>query len=133
MKMGSLGTNECPLYRHAHLMIITCSLGQKHAVFCTQYKWKVVTKFHSNPQQSYSAEFEVKEYVLPSFEVKLMPVSPFFYVDSDALTINIKATYLFGEEVDGTAYVVFGVMQDGQKRSFPGSFQRVQRQWQVQF
>lgn len=24
--------------------------------------WKVVAKFHSNPQQSYSAEFEVKEY-----------------------------------------------------------------------
>ncbi|XP_037619826.1 complement C3-like [Sebastes umbrosus] len=90
--------------------------------------WKVVTKFHSNPQQSFSAEFEVKEYVLPSFEVKLTPVSPFFYVDSDALTVNIKATYLFGEEVDGTAYVVFGVMQDGQKRSFPGSLQRVQVQ-----
>ncbi|XP_037619831.1 complement C3-like isoform X4 [Sebastes umbrosus] len=90
--------------------------------------WKVVTKFHSNPQQSFSAEFEVKEYVLPSFEVKLTPVSPFFYMDSDALTVNIKATYLFGEEVDGTAYVVFGVMQDGQKRSFPGSLQRVQVQ-----
>lgn len=24
--------------------------------------WKVVAKFHSNPQQSYTAEFEVKEY-----------------------------------------------------------------------
>ena len=34
--------------------------------------------------------------------------------------------YLLGEEVDGMAYVVFGVMQDGQKRSFPGSLQRVQ-------
>nr|XP_046263023.1 complement C3-like [Scatophagus argus] len=88
--------------------------------------WKVVAKFHSNPQQSYSAEFEVKEYVLPSFEVKLTSVSPFFYVDSADLTVNIKATYLFGEEVDGMAYVVFGVIQDGQKRSFPGSLQRVQ-------
>ncbi|KAF1394913.1 hypothetical protein PFLUV_G00006060, partial [Perca fluviatilis] len=88
--------------------------------------WKVVAKFQSNPQQSYSAEFEVKEYVLPSFEVKLMPVSSFFYVDSQELTVNIKATYLFGQEVDGTAYVVFGVMQDNQKKSFPTSLQRVQ-------
>ncbi|XP_040891542.1 complement C3-like [Toxotes jaculatrix] len=87
--------------------------------------WKVVAKFHSNPQQSYSAEFEVKEYVLPSFEVKLTPQDSFFYVDSPALTVNIKATYLFGEEVDGTAYVVFGVMHEGQKKSFPGSLQRV--------
>uniref|UniRef100_A0A8C9X0E0 Complement C3-like n=1 Tax=Sander lucioperca TaxID=283035 RepID=A0A8C9X0E0_SANLU len=88
--------------------------------------WKVVAKFQSNPQQSYTAEFEVKEYVLPSFEVKLIPVSSFFYVDSQELTINIKATYLFGQEVDGTAYVVFGVMQDDHKKSFPTSLQRVQ-------
>ncbi|XP_041822795.1 complement C3-like [Chelmon rostratus] len=88
--------------------------------------WKVVVKFHNNPQESFSAEFEVKEYVLPSFEVKLMPVSPFFYVDSQELTVNIKATYLFGEEVEGMAYVVFGVILDGQKKGFPGSLQRVQ-------
>ncbi|KAF1394912.1 hypothetical protein PFLUV_G00006050 [Perca fluviatilis] len=88
--------------------------------------WKVVAKFKSNPQQSYSAKFEVKEYVLPSFEVKLMPVSSFFYVDSQELTVNIKATYLFGMNVDGTAYVVFGVMQEGRKKSFPSSLQRVQ-------
>ncbi|XP_033961667.1 complement C3-like [Pseudochaenichthys georgianus] len=88
--------------------------------------WKVVTKFHNNPQQSFSAEFEVKEYVLPSFEVKLNPTSAFFYVDAHDLTVNIKATYLFGEEVNGMAYVVFGVINDGQKKSFPSSLQRVQ-------
>ncbi|XP_051240231.1 complement C3 isoform X2 [Dicentrarchus labrax] len=88
--------------------------------------WKVVAKFQSNPQQSYYAEFEVKEYVLPSFEVKLIPVSSFFYVDSEELTVNIKATYLFGEEVNGMAYVVFGVIQEGKKKSFPSSLQRVQ-------
>ncbi|XP_058496236.1 complement C3-like isoform X2 [Solea solea] len=87
--------------------------------------WKVVAKFHKNPQQSYTAEFEVKEYVLPSFEVKLIPVSSFFYKDSPELTVNIKATYLFGEEVTGTAYVVFGVVLEGQKRSFPNALQRV--------
>uniref|UniRef100_A0A672ISD0 Anaphylatoxin-like domain-containing protein n=1 Tax=Salarias fasciatus TaxID=181472 RepID=A0A672ISD0_SALFA len=65
--------------------------------------------------------------VLPSFEVKLKPQDSYFYVDSNDLTVEIKATYLFGKEVDGTAYVVFGVMQDGQKKSFPSSLQRVQR------
>ncbi|XP_044201967.1 complement C3-like [Thunnus albacares] len=90
--------------------------------------WKVVTRFHGNPQQSFSTKFEVKEYVLPSFEVKLtVPESfdPFFYVDSEAFTVDIKATYLFGEKVDGTAYVVFGVVQGDQKNSFPSSLQRV--------
>ncbi|XP_027139127.1 complement C3-like isoform X1 [Larimichthys crocea] len=87
--------------------------------------WKVVAKFHSNPQQIYSAEFEVKEYVLPSFEVKLTSQSPFFYVDSEVFEVDIKAEYLFGEEVNGMAYVVFGVMHEGGKKSFPSSLQRV--------
>ncbi|XP_053199940.1 complement C3-like [Scomber japonicus] len=87
--------------------------------------WKVLAKFNSNPQQSYSSQFEVKEYVLPSFEVKLIPEFGFFYVDSKDFTVDIKATYLFGKEVDGTAYVVFGVVKEGQKKSFPSSLQRV--------
>uniref|UniRef100_UPI003AAF2771 complement C3-like n=1 Tax=Centroberyx gerrardi TaxID=166262 RepID=UPI003AAF2771 len=87
--------------------------------------WKLVAKFHSNPQLSFSAEFEVKEYVLPSFEVKLTPDNSFFHVDTNEFNVDIKATYLFGEQVDGTAYVVFGVVHQDQKKSFPGSLQRV--------
>ncbi|XP_007578376.1 complement C3a.1 isoform X1 [Poecilia formosa] len=87
--------------------------------------WQVVAKFKSNPQQKYNATFEVKEYVLPSFEVKLLPVVPFFYVDSQELVINIKAMYLFGKEVYGTAYVVFGIMEDKVKKSLPHSLTRV--------
>uniref|UniRef100_A0A8C8DL88 Complement component c3a, duplicate 5 n=1 Tax=Oryzias sinensis TaxID=183150 RepID=A0A8C8DL88_9TELE len=81
--------------------------------------------FYSNPQESFSANFEVKEYVLPSFEVKLFSLSSFFYVDSETLEIDIKARYLFGQEVNGNAYVVFGVMDQGQKKSFPDSLSRV--------
>nr|XP_046262967.1 complement C3-like isoform X2 [Scatophagus argus] len=88
--------------------------------------WKVVAKFYNNPQQSFAAEFEVKKYMLPSFEVTLTSVSPFFYVDSEAFTVYIRATYLFGEEVDGTAYVVFGVIHQDQKNNFSSSLQRVQ-------
>ncbi|XP_054896960.1 complement C3-like [Poeciliopsis prolifica] len=87
--------------------------------------WHLVAKFKSNPQQKYNTSFEVKEYVLPSFEVKLLPLVPFFYVDSEELVINIKAKYLFGEEVDGTAYVVFGIMEDKVKRCLPDSLSRV--------
>uniref|UniRef100_A0A8C4HKE0 Anaphylatoxin-like domain-containing protein n=1 Tax=Dicentrarchus labrax TaxID=13489 RepID=A0A8C4HKE0_DICLA len=93
---------------------------------CSFGLWKVVARFTDSPQQSYTAEFEVKEYVLPSFEVKLIPQSPFFYVDSEELSVDIKATYLFGEEVNGMAYVLFGVIQEGQKNSFPSSLQNVQ-------
>ncbi|KAI4800331.1 hypothetical protein KUCAC02_013323 [Chaenocephalus aceratus] len=89
-------------------------------------QWKIRAKFHSSPQQSFSAEFEVKEYVLPSFEVKLNPTSSFFHEDDPELTVDIKARYLFGQEVNGVAYVVFGLINDGEKKSFPSSLQTVQ-------
>ncbi|XP_077371756.1 complement C3-like [Festucalex cinctus] len=87
--------------------------------------WKIVAKFQSHPQQSYYAEFEVKEYVLSSFEVKLTPLVSFFYKESQEFTVDITAAYLFGSEVDGTAFVVFGYLKDGKTRSFPESLQRV--------
>ncbi|KAM9769652.1 complement C3-like isoform 1-T1 [Menidia menidia] len=87
--------------------------------------WKVMARFQSKPQTSYSAEFEVKDYVLPTFEVKLMHRGSFFFVDTQELSIDIKATYLFGEPVHGSAYGVFGVQHENQRRSLPSSLQRV--------
>uniref|UniRef100_A0A8D0D6F3 Anaphylatoxin-like domain-containing protein n=1 Tax=Sander lucioperca TaxID=283035 RepID=A0A8D0D6F3_SANLU len=87
--------------------------------------WKVVAKFQSNPQQSYSAEFEVKEYV--SIRTTKAPdQASIFYEMSVRMCCSCGFRYLFGQEVDGTAYVVFGVMQDNDKKSFPASLQRVQ-------
>lgn len=49
------------------------------------------------------------------------------YVKSIYFYLFLKCSfrYLFGEEVDGSAFGVFGVMHEDQKRSFPGSLQRV--------
>ncbi|CAL8330682.1 unnamed protein product [Lota lota] len=88
--------------------------------------WKVVAMFANSKGKNYSSEFEVKEYVLPSFEVQLTTDKNFFYVNDQQLTVHITATYLFGKEVDGSAYVVFGIFdQNKEKHSFPGSIQRV--------
>lgn len=80
-----------------------------------------MVKFQNNPQETFSADFEVKEYgslfiastfvvcrfvfdwqclfyfdfsVLPSFEVKIKSGTPFFYVDDQELNVNIQATYV---------------------------------------
>uniref|UniRef100_A0A8C7WDC7 Uncharacterized protein n=1 Tax=Oncorhynchus mykiss TaxID=8022 RepID=A0A8C7WDC7_ONCMY len=88
--------------------------------------WKVVAKFKNSPHKNFTADFEVKEYVLPSFEVKLTVSKSFFYVDDDELTVNINARYLFEEPVKGVCFVVFGVIQGVDRTSFPGSLQRVE-------
>uniref|UniRef100_A0A665W556 Complement C3-like n=1 Tax=Echeneis naucrates TaxID=173247 RepID=A0A665W556_ECHNA len=87
--------------------------------------WKVVARFPSNPQFSFSTEFEVKEYVLPNFEVTLEIQKNYFHVDWNEYNVRVQAIYLFGEDVEGTAYAVFGVIMDDQKINFPGSLQRV--------
>ncbi|XP_042611408.1 complement C3-like [Cyprinus carpio] len=88
--------------------------------------WKVVTLFSNTPQKKFTADFEVKEYVLPTFEVKLKPSKSFLYVRDESLTVDIEAKYLFGQKVDGNAFVVFGVMEDEKKTSIPASLQKVQ-------
>eukprot|EP00066_Takifugu_rubripes_P029347 XP_011618613.1 PREDICTED: complement C3-like [Takifugu rubripes] len=86
--------------------------------------WKIKATYSNNPWLSCSAEFEVKEYVVPSLSVQLTPESMFFYED-EVNTVNINARYLFGEEVDGVAFVLFGIQHVGQKKPIPSSLQRV--------
>ncbi|XP_067353923.1 complement C3-like isoform X4 [Channa argus] len=91
--------------------------------------WKLKAKFSDKPQVSFSAEFEVKEYVLPSFEVKLKPVSSFFYVDSPDLTINIQATLFLKSRIQ--LPVLLGIYLEsrwmGQLLGYLGLYTRVRR------
>ncbi|XP_062395864.1 complement C3-like isoform X2 [Sardina pilchardus] len=89
--------------------------------------WKVVTRFQSTPQRNFTAEFEVKEYVLPSFEVLLTTAKPFFYVDDKELTVDIVARYLYKKDVTGVGFVSFGVLtKENEKRNLASSLQRVE-------
>ncbi|XP_056621796.1 complement C3-like [Triplophysa dalaica] len=87
--------------------------------------WKVVTRYANTPQTTFTSDFEVKEYVLPTFEVTLMPSKSFFYVGDERLTVDITAEYLFGKKVEGQAFVVFGVIDGDSKTSIAASLQRV--------
>ncbi|KAM9454470.1 complement C3-like [Clarias gariepinus] len=88
--------------------------------------WSLVARYKNTPQKNFTAEFEVKEYVLPSFEVALKPSKSFFYVDDQNLQVDITAKYLFGRNVDGVAFVVFGVTRDNNKATLPASLRREQ-------
>nr|AZZ09374.1 putative complement component c3 [Ctenopharyngodon idella] len=88
--------------------------------------WKVVTRHTNTPQKTFTTDFEVKEYVLPTFEVKLIPSKSFYYVDDQSLAVDIEAKYLIGQKVDGNAIVVFGVIDGEKKTSIATSLQKVQ-------
>ncbi|TFJ97134.1 peroxisome assembly protein 26 [Platysternon megacephalum] len=88
--------------------------------------WRIVTRFQSSPRQAQSAEFEVKEYELPSFDVLLTPTKKFFYLSDESLTVTIKARFVFNEPVDGYALAIFGVKTETQKIILQSSLQRVE-------
>ncbi|XP_030637168.1 complement C3 [Chanos chanos] len=81
--------------------------------------WKVVAKFDNWKQNIFSAEFEVKKYVLPAFNVTLTPKKSHFSLEDSELVVEVSARYLYDEPVKGTAFVVFGVEVDREKRRLP--------------
>ncbi|XP_076845466.1 complement C3-like [Brachyhypopomus gauderio] len=87
--------------------------------------WKIAASFKNNPRKNFTTEFEVKEYVLPTFEVHLEPVASFFYIDDKEFSVSIRAKYLFGKDVEGSAFVVFGVFNENKKINIRSSLTRV--------
>ncbi|XP_041789834.1 complement C3-like [Chelmon rostratus] len=71
--------------------------------------WTVTAKFDHWQQNTFSSQFQVKKYVLPAFNVTLTPRKSFLSLDDSELVVEISARYLYGEPVQGTAFVVFGV------------------------
>uniref|UniRef100_A0A8D2DWE0 Complement C3 n=1 Tax=Sciurus vulgaris TaxID=55149 RepID=A0A8D2DWE0_SCIVU len=89
-------------------------------------QWKIQAHYENSPQQVFSAEFEVKEYVLPSFEVLVEPMEKFYYIDDPkGLEVTITARFLYGKNVEGTAFVIFGVQDGDQRISLPQSLKRI--------
>ncbi|XP_063997720.1 complement C3 [Pogoniulus pusillus] len=89
--------------------------------------WTILARFEDSPEQTFSTQFEVKEYVLPSFEVVLEPEEKFLYIDQqEDFKVFIKARYLYGSLLQGTAFALFGVLENNEKRSIPKSLKRLQ-------
>uniref|UniRef100_A0A663NE55 Complement C3 n=1 Tax=Athene cunicularia TaxID=194338 RepID=A0A663NE55_ATHCN len=104
----------------------TCPLILSPA-FSSLGTWTIMAKFEDSPEKVFQTHFEVKEYVLPSFEVVLEPEEKFLYIDrNEDFRVSIIARYLYGKHLQGTAFVLFGVMVDDEKKSIPQSLRRVQ-------
>ncbi|XP_072005895.1 complement C3-like isoform X2 [Engystomops pustulosus] len=81
-------------------------------------KWQIACKFQVAPQEVFGTEFEVKEYVLPSFEVLLNTPQNYYYLDDNDFKVDITARFLHGKPVEGFVDVMFGVIVNNVKISF---------------
>ncbi|XP_066473981.1 A.superbus venom factor 1-like [Tiliqua scincoides] len=88
--------------------------------------WKIVAKYQDSLQQTFAAQFDVKKYVLPSFEVIVEAPEKFFYIDDNRdFRVSITARFLYGKKVEGVAFVLFGVQMNKEKISIPDSLRRI--------
>ncbi|XP_073497976.1 complement C4-like isoform X1 [Phyllobates terribilis] len=88
--------------------------------------WKISAYYNSAPGSNFTSEFEVRKYVLPNFEVKIIPELPYFLVSGKEFKIKVEASYVYGKPVSGITYVRLGIIdQDGQKTILQGLEQNV--------
>ncbi|NXG25538.1 CO4 protein, partial [Grallaria varia] len=88
--------------------------------------WKIKAWFHQHEMSNVSAEFEVKKYELPSFEVKLIPLQPYFHIWNETFVFDIKAKHSYGKEIQGAAYVRFAIIDESENKVFiPGLEQQL--------
>ncbi|XP_073454505.1 complement C4-B-like [Aquarana catesbeiana] len=88
--------------------------------------WRISAYFTSSPESNFTTEFEVKKYVLPNFEVKIVPELPYFQINKAQLKIKVEARFVYGEPVNGVVHVRVGIIdQTGRKMMLQGLEQQV--------
>uniref|UniRef100_A0A8B9MZH7 C4a anaphylatoxin n=1 Tax=Accipiter nisus TaxID=211598 RepID=A0A8B9MZH7_9AVES len=88
--------------------------------------WKIKAWFRQYEMSNVSAEFEVKNYELPSFEVKLIPLQPYYHIWDENFVFDIEAKHSYGKGIQGAAYVRFGIIDENEKKVFlPGLEQQL--------
>ncbi|XP_077617058.1 complement C4-A-like [Crocuta crocuta] len=86
--------------------------------------WRISARFSDGRESNSSTQFEVKKYVLPNFEVKIIPGKPYILTAPgflDEIQLDVQARYIYGKPVQGVAYVRFGLLgEDGDKTFLRG-------------
>ncbi|XP_078422875.1 complement C4-like [Cetorhinus maximus] len=80
--------------------------------------WRIEAQFSDSPMSMVSVQFEVKEFVLPSFKVEVKSEEMFYLVTRDQFKFKISADYTYGKPVEGMAYVRFGVIDETDKEEY---------------
>ncbi|KAI1886085.1 hypothetical protein AGOR_G00210390 [Albula goreensis] len=74
--------------------------------------WKIVAHYQGDEKSAVTREFQVKKFVLPSFDVSIQPEKNYFLVDQEQFKFTIRALYSYGQTVDGAFHCRFGLKED---------------------
>ncbi|XP_075062650.1 LOW QUALITY PROTEIN: venom factor-like [Mixophyes fleayi] len=88
--------------------------------------WTISAMFEDTMRQTYTTNFEVKEYVLPGFGVMLKTAQNYIYLKDKELRVDIRANYLNGNPVNGKAFALFGLKRGNEKKSLTYALRRLE-------
>ncbi|XP_048419811.2 complement C4-like isoform X1 [Stegostoma tigrinum] len=89
--------------------------------------WRIEAQFEDSPMSMESAQFEVKEFVLPSFKVEVGCQETYYLITKDKFTCKISAEYTFGKPVEGMSYVRFGIINETDKNEYLRGLEQTQQ------
>ncbi|KAL4646806.1 complement C4-like [Arapaima gigas] len=74
--------------------------------------WKIMAHYQGDEKNAAVREFQVKKFVMPSFDVSIQPEHSYFLVTMEQLHFTIQAMYSYGEAVRGAYHCRFGVREE---------------------
>uniref|UniRef100_A0A6Q2X2Z7 Anaphylatoxin-like domain-containing protein n=1 Tax=Esox lucius TaxID=8010 RepID=A0A6Q2X2Z7_ESOLU len=73
--------------------------------------WKIVAHYQGDERNAVTQQFEVKKFVLPSFEVTIKPEKGYILINTEQFTFDISALYSHGKTIKGAFHCRFGVKE----------------------
>ncbi|XP_078580350.1 complement C3-like [Branchiostoma floridae x Branchiostoma japonicum] len=81
--------------------------------------WTTIAYYGPEMQLNVSTQFEVREYVLPTYGVKIIPSNPYILPQDDVISGEVEALYTYGKGVDGFLDLKLGIIdQEGNRQLF---------------
>ncbi|XP_045575101.1 complement C4 [Salmo salar] len=76
--------------------------------------WRIVAHYQGDEKNAVTREFQVKKFVLPSFEVTVIPEQSYFLLSTELFNFTILAKYSYGESIKGAFHCRFGLKEETQ-------------------
>ncbi|XP_078082513.1 complement C5 [Mustelus asterias] len=88
--------------------------------------WKIEALYKNDFSTSTSTQFEIKEYVLPTFQISIKPEKNYIsFKEFERFTITVTASYFYNKVISSAyIFVRFGILdKDGKKQLMPRAAQ----------
>ncbi|XP_067868461.1 complement C5 [Heterodontus francisci] len=90
--------------------------------------WKIEALYKNDFSTSTSTQFEIKEYVLPTFQISIKPEKHYIsFKEFERFTVTITASYFYKKAMESAyVFVRFGILEkNGKKQLMPHAAQNI--------